>query len=148
RINASIKNVLRIYKGLELGNVIQKIEINLNLTYHSMLKASLFEMLQSFSVFDIKNRDLSTLVKSWKIKDKRIKSNELKKMNKSRKDAKIIKDGYAMRKNVVQDKILDKILGPFKIHELNLEKENIWLDKGNIIVRHNIKNIKPFVGGG
>ncbi|KAG0442533.1 hypothetical protein DMUE_0207 [Dictyocoela muelleri] len=77
-----------------------------------------------------------------------IKRNDLKKMNKSRKDVKIIKGGYEMRKNVVQDKILDKFLGSYKIYELYLEKGNVWLDEGNRIVRHNIKNIKPFVGGG
>ncbi|KAG0442535.1 Gag-Pro-Pol polyprotein, partial [Dictyocoela muelleri] len=60
RINSNIKNVLRIYKGSELSSVIQKVEINLNLTHHSILKASPVEILQGFSIFDIKNRDLSS----------------------------------------------------------------------------------------
>ncbi|KAG0441142.1 Transposon Tf2-8 polyprotein [Dictyocoela muelleri] len=147
RINSTIKNILRIYKGKLLKDVIAKIETNLNFTYHSIMKTSPFEILHGYSIFEVTNKnnnkclDLKQAEKNRKIKDQ-------EKKNRERIDLAIKKGDYVLRKNVVQDKILDKFLGLFQVVEVNKMRGNVWVDEGNRIVRHNWKNLKSYRGRG
>ncbi|KAG0436165.1 hypothetical protein DMUE_4355 [Dictyocoela muelleri] len=58
------------------------------------------------------------------------------------------KNDKILRKNVVNDKILNQYMGPFEVIKVNNESGKIWIKEGKRIIRHNIKNVKPFTEGG
>ncbi|KAG0442136.1 Transposon Tf2-9 polyprotein [Dictyocoela muelleri] len=144
RLNSTIANILRIYRGFSLSETIKKIEVNLNLTYHSIIKSSPSEIIYGYSFFDICRRNISHRINENKIREKAIKENDQNKKNGKRKDFKYQIGDKVLRKNFVNDKILDRYLGPFLVTEVNNERGNVWLREGRRIVRHNVKNLKPF----
>ncbi|KAG0435690.1 Transposon Tf2-9 polyprotein, partial [Dictyocoela muelleri] len=148
RINYTIKNILRIYKGEPLTKIIERIEVNINFSYHSILKASPIEMLNGYSFFDPFKRNLRKKLIKNKADEKIFKENEIIKKNKKRIDIKIKKDDLVLRRNLVQDKIQDRYVGPFKVVRVDESIGNVWVDEGRRVIRHNVKNIKPFFGGG
>ncbi|KAG0441316.1 hypothetical protein DMUE_1134, partial [Dictyocoela muelleri] len=148
RINSTIKNILGIYKGHQLRQITKKIEININYCFHSILKASPFEILNGYSIFDFKKRDLFDKLKHSKENEKRFKEKEMIKKNKKRKDVVFNEGDIVLRRNIVQDKILDRYLGPYKVIKTDDATGNVWVDENNRIVRHNKKNLKPFKEGG
>ncbi|KAG0432648.1 hypothetical protein DMUE_5483 [Dictyocoela muelleri] len=148
RINSTILFILRIYKGDTLSEVIKNIEINLNFTYHSILRSSPMEFLNGYSLFDIVKRDLSEDIEKCLAREENLKREELRKLNEKKKVTTYHKCDKILRKNVVNDKILNRYMGPFEVIKVNNESGKIWIKEGRRINRHNIKNVKPFVEGG
>ncbi|KAG0429710.1 hypothetical protein DMUE_5726 [Dictyocoela muelleri] len=91
RLNATIKNKLRIYKGESLNEIVKKIEVNLNFSFHSTLKASPIEILKGYSVFDLLKKNIKDKLPIIKANEKIIKENEIKNGNKKRRDLNLIK---------------------------------------------------------
>ncbi|KAG0439135.1 Transposon Tf2-9 polyprotein, partial [Dictyocoela muelleri] len=147
RINYSIANILRMNKGKSLKDIVKKIEVHLNLTHHTILNASPLEFINKFSVFDPLARDLSNNLAGVKIREKNKKESEMKRKNKLRCEIKLNVGDKVLRRNVVQDKILDRYLGPFEVIKVSEDYGNVWIMEGKRLVRHNVKNLKPYVGG-
>ncbi|KAG0419795.1 Retrovirus-related Pol polyprotein from transposon gypsy [Dictyocoela roeselum] len=148
RINATIKTVLRLYRGHPISEVIKKAETNLNFTYHTVLRASHMEILNGNSIFDFKGEPLKKEeIIEIKKKEQDYKQKVLTEKNKKRIKLKFKVGDKILRKNFTQDKILSRYLGPFKVIRTYDNRGNVWIDEGRRIVRHNVKNLKSFKEG-
>lgn len=146
RVNYAIANILRINKGNPLAEVIKKIEVHLNFTHHSILNASPMEVISKRSVFDILQKDISRELNECKAREKIKKEKELKIKNSKRKEIRFRVGDKVLRKNVVNDKILDRYLGPFEVVKVSENYGNVWIKEGKRIKRHNVKNLKHYMG--
>ncbi|KAG0435913.1 hypothetical protein DMUE_4481 [Dictyocoela muelleri] len=104
------------------------------------------ELINGYSVFDILNRDLTSKFNTAKEQEKIKKETEIKNKNKKRKEIRFNIGDKVLRKNVVQDKMLDRYLGPFEVVKVSEDWGNVWIKEGRRVVRHNAKNLKPYVG--
>ncbi|KAG0435944.1 hypothetical protein DMUE_4461 [Dictyocoela muelleri] len=134
-------------KGYSLKKAVKKVEIHFNFTHHTILNASPMELINGYSVFDILNRDISSKFSEAKKQEKIKKDKEIKNKNKKRKEIRFNVGDNVLRKNIVQDKLLDRYIGPFKVMKVSEDYGIVWIKEGKRIVRHNAKNLKPYVGG-
>ena len=147
RINYTIGNILRIYKGGDINNLVEMIELNLNGTYHQTLKATPYE------VAGIKNKKL-TYLNNKKINIQNIKNNIIESANKS--NIKINKnrikyfykiDDMIYTKNIIRNKLDEKWLGPFKIIKIGKNENTFKIDMIDKVRWTNLKQIRPSFEG-
>ncbi|KAG0442057.1 hypothetical protein DMUE_0573 [Dictyocoela muelleri] len=132
---------------MSLKEVMKNVEINLNFTHHTIIRASLFEFLNRYSIFDVRQRNLLSILKKNKTIERCLKENEINSKNRKRIISNIKISNNVLRKNFVQDKIVNSYLGPFEVIKFDKEKGRMWIKENGRVVRHNEKNIKPFMEG-
>lgn len=146
RINQTIGDVLRLYKGRTLKELKDAIYTRINYTVNRTIGKSPFEVTKKTDIFGIGNVNWTA---DWEDIKKRIKEKSAKetlKRNKKRKYFKYEKGGLVYKKNNSQDKVDDRWKGPFEIVEVNGNVLQI-MENGKI-TKQNIKNLRPAEKGG
>lgn len=147
RINKTIKELLRIYKGQSIKQAIIKINTALNVFYHKTIKTSPFELVFGYNYFN----KIPSSIDRYKIARENTIAQGYK-TNRLLNNSRIANFKFNIGDNVfVKAKInssLDQIWdGPFLINgkdelgnriKVKIKGKSIW---------HNIKNLKPFKGG-
>ncbi|KAF0985435.1 hypothetical protein HZS_4988 [Henneguya salminicola] len=83
RINSIINAVLKIFKGFKIEEVLNKVNMRLNHSYHRILNSSPFELKEKYSYLDPFGRETNKIEESIKRTLRNIKWEE-KKQNKAR----------------------------------------------------------------
>lgn len=132
RINQTVGNILRIYKGYNLENVISLINNNLRSTWHKSIDCCPSELVFGVSKFDLtKQIDRDKLLKNAIEKSNKYKKYSQSRINKPRKDLDLIgKEIFIKRKST--DKLDEKNTGPFKIIEVNPEQGLVRIQNEDI----------------
>ncbi|KAG0426439.1 Retrovirus-related Pol polyprotein from transposon TNT 1-94, partial [Dictyocoela muelleri] len=127
RLNKTIAEVCRIYKGCSVFNLKGFIETRLNETYHRILSATMSEIINNYASIDQLKRELKhTELKvnaKFMHKSNNEKSNKLKKRHTYR-----VGDLVFMRLHN-PDKIHDLYSGPFKILAISKDGNVITIDE-------------------
>ncbi|KAG0435920.1 Transposon Tf2-6 polyprotein, partial [Dictyocoela muelleri] len=142
RINKTIGDICRIFKGSSLHELKEMIETRINMTYHRILDTSPFELLNKYSAVDpLKRVMINNKKTKQEIKEKRI--NEIL-TNSKRKIHEYKVGDKVFKKTFDPDKINDLYSGPFTIMKVSKDKNYVIIKENNKTSRQNIKNITPF----
>ncbi|KAG0439306.1 Transposon Tf2-9 polyprotein [Dictyocoela muelleri] len=142
RLNKTIADICRIYKGTSIANLKRLIETRINHTYHRALDMSPHEIIFKYSKIDPFKRELKNENKSSN--ERKINEESVKRINRKRRKF-LYKEGDLVFKKLHNpDKIQDLYAGPFKIIKLSEDKNVVLIDEKSKISRQNIKNITPF----
>ncbi|KAG0420329.1 Transposon Tf2-6 polyprotein [Dictyocoela roeselum] len=145
RINKTIGDIYRMFKGHSVYELKRLIETRLNHTYHRIIKTSPYEIIYQYSPIDPIKRKYKGCKASVNEKKMQIRNN--KKTNKTRKMHKYKVGDKVFRKTHSPDKINDLYLRPFDIMEVSSDGNIVTINKPNKISKQNIKNITPFCPG-
>ncbi|KRH92683.1 putative transposable element [Pseudoloma neurophilia] len=132
RINQQITQILRMYKGWSLNMIKEIIENRLNNMFHSTLK----DIPANIVIQKLNGNNIQ--IKSTQ-KDK-----QLIKMNAGRRQYKYSINQEVLIRNMTSCKTDSLFEGPYKIISIDLSDEVFIIDKGDKVVRVNIKRVKPF----
>ncbi|KAG0420221.1 Transposon Tf2-11 polyprotein [Dictyocoela roeselum] len=113
RLNKTIADICRIYKGTSVFNIKKLIETRINHTYHRALDMSPLEIVFKYSMVDPLKREMKNDTKT--IKGKRINEESIKRINDKRKEFFYEVNDLVFKKLHNPDKIQDLYAGLYKI---------------------------------
>ena len=145
RINKTIKELLRIYKNIDINKLIKIINLRLNIFNHRIMKASPFEVTNNYNWFDINKTTTNKQQLAITNVYVESKNNETATNQKRLKSHKYKINDKVLVKNPLTHAIDSLYYGPYKITEIDEHSNKVKIDKGDKEAWENIKRIKTFV---
>ncbi|KAG0420244.1 Transposon Tf2-9 polyprotein [Dictyocoela roeselum] len=146
RANKEIGFVLRVSRGSTLQQLLNNIWTRLNLNINISTNYAPFELFFEKPVFSNYHGSLKIDIKDVRKRMKESSDKYNEKIAKTRKNIIYREGNLVFTRNFDQDKVKSKWNGPYKIVKISSSGSNVYVDKGNKIMRVSIKNVKPYTG--
>ncbi len=145
RINQTINDLMKIYKGESLKKTIQMINTRLNFTHHRIIGCSPIEIYQGFHPLDLIQRSRNLLAQA--VKNSAFANQErMEKINQSRQQNFVYKPGDLIVLRQLNPLKTDPYyLGPYEVIEV--ATNTLKIKEENRISTVNLKRVKPFLKG-
>lgn len=144
RLNQTIAEVLRIYKGISIGKVTEKINRRLNINYHRGVGESPTAIISGYSEFDFdkKRRNYTRNIKNDEEKNKNIRDINVNRRNNRLRNNIQLGDRILIR-NFKRNKIEDVFNGPYKV--INIGEKKFWFKVEGINEWIHVDDIKLYL---